>query len=127
MFRKTYVEVDLDAIKSNATFFMNNSKKKIIGVVKANGYGAVDYMEAKVLEETGVDFFAVSSLDEALRLRNHGIESKILILGYSPTDCMDLIRQKNISVVTLSKEYVEKADFKDVNVHIKLNTGMNRI
>ena len=127
MFRKTYVEVDLDAIKSNATFFMNNSKKKIIGVVKANGYGAVDYMEAKVLEETGVDFFAVSSLDEALRLRNHGIESKILILGYSPADCMDLIRQKNISVVTLSKEYVEKADFKDVNVHIKLNTGMNRI
>lgn len=127
MFRKTYVEVDLDAIKNNARFFMDNSSKKIIGVVKANGYGAIDYMEAKALAETGVDFFAVSSLDEAMRLRNHGIKEKILILGYSPLDCMDLIRENNISIVTLSREYVQKADLKDVNIHIKLNTGMNRI
>ena len=127
MFRKTFAEVDLDAIKNNAEFFMKNSKKKIIGVVKANGYGSIDYMEAKTLQKTGVDFFAVSSLDEAMRLRNHDIKGKILILGYAPMDHMDLIRENNISIVTISREYVEKADLKDVNIHIKLNTGMNRI
>ncbi|MBP5279422.1 MAG: alanine racemase [Erysipelotrichaceae bacterium] len=127
MFRETYIEVDLDCIKYNANFFKNNSKKSIIGVLKANGYGTIDYIEAEALKEAGVDFFAVSSLDEALRLRNHGIDDKILILGYVPETSMNLIRNNNLSIVTLSKDFVMKADLKDVNVHIKIDTGMNRI
>ena len=127
MFRKTYVEVNLDNIQSNVEFFRNKSEKKIIGVVKANGYGAIDYMEAKALKEVGVDFFAVSSLDEALRLRTHDIDDKIIVLGYVPSDSMDIIRKQNISVVTISKEFVLKTDLKDVCVQMKINTGMNRI
>ena len=127
MFRKTYVEVNLDNIKNNVRFFKNSSGKHIIGVIKANGYGVIDYMEAKILKDEGVDFFAVSSLDEALRLRNHGIDVKILILGYVPLECMNQVRENNISVITLSKDYVLQADLKDVNVQMKINTGMNRI
>ena len=127
MFRKTYVEVNLDNIQSNVKFFRNRSEKKIIGVIKANGYGTIDYMEAKALKEVGVAFFAVSSLDEALRLRAHGIDDKIVVLGYVPLESMDIIREKNISIVTLSREFVQKADLKDVNVQMKINTGMNRI
>ncbi len=127
MFRKTYVEVNLNSIRNNVRFFKNNSGKRIIGVIKANGYGVIDYMEAKVLIDEGVDFIAVSSLDEALRLRNHDIDVKILVLGYVPLECMDLVRKNNISVITLSKDYVLEADLKDVNVQMKINTGMNRI
>ena len=127
MYRNTYVEIDLDKLKFNARKFQENSKKEIIGVVKANGYCTVDYMQAKALEECGVDFFAVSSLDEALRLRKHGINGHILILGYVPSDAMDLIKENNISIVTVSKEFVQNTDLEGVKIHLKLNTGMNRI
>ena len=65
MYRDSYVEVDLDALKSNIQYFTSKSNKKLIGVVKADGYGIVDYIEAKTLKEAGVDYFAVSSLDES--------------------------------------------------------------
>ncbi|MBO4919881.1 MAG: alanine racemase [Erysipelotrichaceae bacterium] len=127
MYRNTYVEIDLDKLKYNAGRFREKSKKEIIGVVKANGYCTVDYMEAKALEECGVSFFAVSSLDEALRLRKHGICGQILILGYVPSEAMGLIKEYDISIVTVSREFVEKTDLKGVKIHLKLNTGMNRI
>ena len=127
MFRNSYVEIDLDSIKNNADYFIKHSNKKLIGVVKANGYGTIDYMEALALKEVGVDFFAVSSLDEAMRLREHGIKDKVLILGYVPEAGMDLIREKDFSIVTLSKDFVLNANLKNVNVHLKINTGMNRI
>ena len=58
-------------------------KTKIMAVVKANCYGHGDKVVAKLLENNGVDMFAVSSIDEALNLRNIGIQSDILILGYN--------------------------------------------
>ena len=127
MYRNSYVEVDLDRLKENAGWFMARKPKKLIGVVKANGYGIVDYIEAKTLKEAGVSFFAVSSLDEALNLRKHGIKDSILILGQVPEDAMDIIRQEDLSIVTLSIPFVENCDLKDVKVHLKLNTGMNRL
>ncbi len=127
MYRNSYVQVDLDKLKENARYFQSRSKKKLIGVVKANGYGIIDYIEAKTLKEVGVDFFAVSSLDEALNLRKHGIDDSILILGQVPEDSMDLLRKYDLSIVTLSLPFVKACDLKDVKVHLKLNTGMNRI
>ena len=127
MYRNSYVEINLDCIKNNALYFKNRSEKNLIGVVKANGYSTVDYMEIRALKEAGVDFFAVSSLNEALHLRRHEITDKILILGYVPEEYMDVVRNNNFSVVTVSKEYVEKCNLEGINVHLKINTGMNRI
>ncbi|MBR3005179.1 MAG: alanine racemase, partial [Erysipelotrichaceae bacterium] len=119
MYRNSYVQVDLDKLKENARYFQSRSKKKLIGVVKANGYGIIDYIEAKALKEVGVDFFAVSSLDEALNLRKHGINDSILILGQVPEDSMDLLRKYDLSIVTLSLPFVKTCDLKDVKVHLK--------
>ena len=127
MFRNTYVQIDLDKLRFNIDYFLHKSDKKMIGVVKADGYCSIDYMEAKILEEKGVDFFAVSSLDEALRLKKHDIQGKILILGYVPEDALDIVKENDISIVTVSPEYVKETDLKDVKVHLKLNTGMNRL
>lgn len=127
MYRNSYVEVDLDRLKHNIQYFLNKSNKKMIGVLKANGYGIADYIEAAALMEEGVDFFAVSSLDEALRLRKHNIPGQILILGYVSPDTLDIVRDNDLSIVTSSMDFIEKADLKDVRIHLKLDTGMNRI
>lgn len=127
MYRNSYVEVDLDRLKHNIQYFLNKSDKKMIGVLKANGYGIADYIEANALLEEGVDFFAVSSLDEALRLRKHHIPGQILILGYVSPDTMEIIRNNDLSIVTSSMDFLHKADLKDVKTHLKLDTGMNRI
>ena len=127
MYRKSYIEVDLDALAANARYFSNRNHKEIIGVVKANGYGIDALEEVKTLKEAGISFFAVSSLDEALDLRKNEIDGKILVLGCVPADSVDVIRNNDISIVTLSKDFVEKTDLKGVKVHLKLDTGMNRI
>ena len=127
MFRKSYIEINLDNLEANTRFFINDSNKGLIGVIKANGYGMVDYIEAEILKKAGVSFFAVSSLDEALNLRKHFIDDKILILGYVDPGDMNIVRDKGFSIVTVSKDYVISSDLKDVKVHLKLNTGMNRI
>ena len=127
MYRNSYIKVDLDNLQYNARYYMKKTNKKLFGVIKANGYGLVDYIEAKTLLEVGVDHFAVSSLDEAINLRKHGINSEILVLGHIPSHYLDVVRKYDISMLTISKDYVESNDLHDIKVHIKIDTGMNRI
>ena len=127
MYRNSYVEVDIDILNNNIDYFLNKSNKKMIGVLKANGYGITDYIVANILLEHGVDFFAVSSLDEALRLRKHDIKGEILILGYVSPKFLNLVKENDLSIVTVSLDYIQKADLENIKVHLKLDTGMNRI
>jgi len=127
MYRNTFLNVDLTRLKNNAKYFMGLKNKGLIAVVKANGYGIIDYMEAKALNEIGVEFFAVSSLDEALVLRKHKIKGNIICLGYIPESALDIVKNNDITMVSISKEYVENADIKGIKMHLKLNTGMNRL
>lgn len=126
MYRNSYIEINLDNIKYNIEV-LSKAGKKIIGVVKANGYGIIDYVEVETLKEAGVDFFAVSSLDEAIRLRKHSFDDEILILGYVPIESLDIVKVNRFSIVTISKDYLEKANLDGIKVHIKIDTGMNRI
>ena len=127
MYRNSYVEVNLDKLEHNIRYFQNRNDKKMIGVLKAHGYGLADYVEADTLQRLGVDFFGVSSLDEALRLRKHNIKGEILILGYVPESALDIVRENDISMVTVSMDYIRHYDLRDVKIHIKIDTGMNRI
>jgi len=127
MHRSTYLEVNLDKYRENIRYFKNKSDKKIMAVIKANGYGLIDYCLAEILREEGIDYFCVSSLDEALRLREKGFKEEILILGYIDINDLDIVRSNNLSMVTISKDYCEKANLKDIKIHLKINTGMNRL
>lgn len=127
MFRNSYVRIDLDKIQENAKFFMNHTKKDLIAVVKANGYGTIDWCEAEALEEIGVSFFAVSSLDEALNLRKHGITSNIILLGYVPKNALEIIKENNLTIVTYTEEFIDEVNLEGIKIHLKLNTGMNRL
>ena len=127
MYRNTYLEINVDSLYHNLDLFRNKTNKKMIAVVKANAYGTVDYEIASLLEERGVDFFAVSSLEEALRLRKHNIKSNILIMGYVRD--LALVKENDLSIITPNAEFVEqyKDELNGVKVHIKVNTGLNRL
>lgn len=127
MYRNTFVEYNLDDIYYNLKWFEDFTNKKMMAIIKANAYGAIDYYLAHKLENKGVDFFAVSNLEEAIRLRKHGINSKILIMGYVKN--LDVVKEYDLAIIIPTFEYVErfKNELKDVKVHIKVNTGLNRL
>lgn len=104
-----------------------------MAVVKANAYGHSASIVAPALEKNGADAFAVSNIDEALALREYGITSPVLILGYTPCDMADTLVKNNISQCVFSPEYAKALSKsavksgKTVKIHIKLDTGMSRI
>ncbi|MEG1165656.1 MAG: alanine racemase, partial [Oscillospiraceae bacterium] len=82
---RTWAEVKLSAIQYNYYSIKQNLPEncKFLGVVKANAYGHGAVGVAKMLERVSCDYLAVACLDEALELRNAGISTPILILGYT--------------------------------------------
>lgn len=110
-----------------------DESKKVIAVIKADAYGHGDIEVAKALIKDGIDFFAVSSLEEALSLRNNNINCAILILGFTPVENAKVLSKLNICQCVFSKEYAKKLNDAclkqdcSVDVHLKIDTGMGRI
>lgn len=127
MFRNTYLKINVDNLYHNCNLFTTKTGKRMMAVVKANAYGTVDYKIAKLLEKQGVDFFAVSSIEEALRLREHDIKSNILIMGY--VENFTVCKDNNLSIIIPSLNYAKRFSscLEGINVHIKINTGLNRL
>lgn len=132
-YSRAWCEIDYDAILHNVEEIKKLvGKTKIMGIVKANAYGHGDVKCAKALRDAGVDFFGVSSVDEALNLRQAGIQEDILILGYTPSKHFHYLHEKNIVQSLISIEYAHElnAYAKSVGVnircHCKVDTGMCR-
>ncbi|WP_411842610.1 alanine racemase [Salinicoccus sp. HZC-1] len=134
-YRDTVVDVDLDAIHENYKMIQNlHRDKTFIAVIKANAYGLGSVTVAEYLAARGVGFFAVATLDEAIELRMHGIREKILVLGaIRPEDINKAIQHRiavtapNLDWVTKARENVSDKYDKEVWMHIKVNSGMNRL
>ncbi len=132
---RTWAEIDLDDIEYNfkAVRSLIGSDAKLCCVVKANGYGHSAPSVSSLFERLGADMLAVSNVEEALQLRDSGISLPILILGYTPVECADILAKYNITQCVYSYDYgiklAENAFKKGVKVkiHIKLDTGMGRI
>lgn len=133
--RDAWVEVNLDSIEKNILQFKNYIRKdaKLFAVVKADAYGHGAVMIAPILLASGVEFLGVSSIDEALQLRDAKITAPILVLGAVPVWSFDWAATNNISVSVFSDEHIEacKQTFEKIKikpkVHVKIDTGMNRI
>lgn len=134
-FRRTWANIDLDAIKHN---FLQVRKKvlpktKILCVIKADAYGHGAVALAKEYERLGADWFAVSSFEEAFQLRSNDIKKPILILGYTPANMAYELSRFNISQTVFSEEYARELSHYatlnnvQVKVHLKIDTGMSRI
>ena len=133
--RDAWVEVNLDSIEKNILQFKKYIRKdaKLFAVVKADAYGHGAVMIAPILLASGVDFLGVSSIDEGLQLRDAKITAPILVLGAVPVWSFDWAATNNISVSVFSDEHIEacKQAFQKTKikpkVHVKVDTGMNRI
>ncbi|MBQ3077906.1 MAG: alanine racemase [Clostridia bacterium] len=134
--RRTWVEIDLDAIRENYRIsrqFLKDSTG-MIAVVKANAYGSGAPQVARLLEEEeGVTAFGVASFDEGERLRRAGIEKPVLILGYTPPYLAASLAALSLTVTVTSLAYAKElsaaatAASVELSVHVKVDTGMNRL
>jgi len=130
MYRNTYVEIDTDIISSNVQNILKkyNDYKYYIGVVKGNAYGHGGYI-SKTLVENGINYLAVSSLEEALDIRKY-VDVPILCLEPISLDYIEECIKNNITITVSNYNYFKElieADYPNLKIHLKLNTGMNRL
>ena len=129
--RRSWCEIDLNQIKQNCSIFCKYANTTdIIAVVKANAYGHGDIEVAKALESIGIDYFAVSNVEEAIRLRRGNVKGEILILGYTPTDSFEALHEYDLTQTLISEKYAEQLSHKTngkIKCQFAIDTGMNRI
>ena len=133
--RAVWAEINLDNLANNIREVrrVTNPKTKVSAVIKADGYGHGAVAIAQTLLENGADRFAVATLSEALQLRKEFKETQIMVLGYTPEHLAQEIIQNNIIQTIYSleqaKEFskVAKQLNKNIVVHIKIDSGMNRL
>lgn len=131
MYRKTYLEINESILKNNVQEIINHYSKYdyYFGVVKANAYGHGEHI-VNALIEGGINYLAVSSLDEAISIRNYNKSIPILCFGYVDYSDIPVSIENNITISILSYEYLTKLIKMDnldgLKVHIKVNSGMNR-
>ena len=130
MNKRTWVTVNLDALRHNFKLAQQLGVR-VMPVIKADAYGHGAVMCAKALGEIGADMFAVACLDEALELRHAGIQTDILILGYTAPEDFDILMREGIIQTVMSVEYAQRLSAavhgQKARVHIKLDTGMARL
>lgn len=132
--KRVTARVHLDAIRQNISNICRGipQNTKVCAVVKADGYGHGATAIAQALDNT-VDFFAVATVSEAVDLRAGAVKKPILILGYAwPEDYEELIEKDVRFTVFKEKDAKELSELgermgKKALIHIKVDTGMNRI
>ncbi len=131
-FDNTYVKIDLDIIRSNFEAVRRKAGVPVMAIVKADAYGHGAVQVARLLEGKCA-FFGVSSMLEALELRQAGLTTPILILGHTPVSAFPLAIQEGIrpaifhyeDAVLLSE--AAQAVGKPAPFHFAVDTGMSRI
>src|SRR5690554_3609307 len=133
---ETVLEIDLTKMVENLNYVRSRLRPhtKIMAMVKAFAYGAGSYDVARILEYNRVDYLAVAYADEGVSLREDGITIPIMVLNPELSSYDAMIRYRLepqlFSFRTLAyfaealKSTTESAPYP---VHIKLNTGMNRL
>ena len=133
--RLTRAEIDLE----NLLFNLKNIRKcagpgaKLIAVVKADAYGHGAEL-IQTLQDEGVDTFAVAFVDEAIALRQKGIDrAEIILLGHTPVESIPDLVEWDIQPAVYQKDFAMAlsdycvAEGVIMPIHLKVDTGMGRI
>lgn len=131
-FDSTRVKIDLDAISANFDAIQEKVQVPVMAVVKADAYGHGAIQVARFLQNKCA-FFGVSSMLEAMELRQAGLTTPILILGHTPVSAFATAVQENIrptiyrydDAVSLSEAALKVG--KLARFHFAVDTGMSRI
>lgn len=131
---RTWAEIDLNAIEHNFKQIQGYvGKTPIMAIIKANAYGHGSFRVAQCLEKAGASYFAVATVNEAIELREQGLKSPIMILGYVGDEDAYLIARYNITVPVYDCltanvfSNAAKQENKKIRIHFALDTGMTRI
>lgn len=139
---KAWAEISVKALKDNYRFLAErmrakNPNTRMITVVKADGYCHSNEICIPAFLEAGCDFFAVSSIEEAVAVRKIANRCKkhpeILVLGYTLPSEAKILCRHDILQCLISREYAEELSRcavrarVTVRVHVKVDTGMNRV
>lgn len=129
MYRRTYALIDCDALENNIKEIKEkyNEYKYYIGVVKNNAYGH-GFESVKYMIKGGINYLAVSSLEEALKLRNIEKNIPILILEPINYEYLDIAIKNNLTITIDNVDYFNKLlkDKIKIKFHLKIDSGMNR-
>ncbi len=130
----TVLEIHSKAIKHNLQYFQSKlqDQTKMLVVIKAFSYGSDAIEIAKILAEESIDYLAVSYASEGIELRRAGIVLPILVL-HAQVENFDNIIAYNLEPTIYSQRslalFLEKCANveKPYPIHIKINSGMNRL
>ena len=131
-FDSTRVVVDMDALSSNMDAIREKAGVPVMAVVKADAYGHGAVQVARLLQDQCA-FFCVSSILEAMELRQAGLTKPILLLGYTPAEAFPtairegirptIYRMEDALALSRAAQTVELP----ARFHFAVDTGMSRI
>ena len=132
---RTWIEIKKSSIKNNVKNIKAriSGNKLFLGVVKGNGWTCGTILYANCLIESGVDWLGVTNIEDALLLRREKINLPILLLCEIPSGRIKEALKNNIRLTVCTKKFVKQLSDEAVKlglkakVHIKINTGLNRI
>ena len=128
----TYVKINLDNLGNNIKEITKkyDNYNYYIGVVKSDAYGHGKYI-VNTLVENGINYLAVSYLDEAIKIRKYNKNIPILCLQPINLDDLELALKNNVTIIVHDLSYLNKLLKKEITkklkIHIKIDTGMNRL
>ncbi|MDW7650747.1 MAG: alanine racemase [Bacillota bacterium] len=133
--RPAWAEVDLSAIAHNVSQFRKHvsSQTRLMAIVKADGYGHGAVEVAREAVAAGISFLGVGMVEEAVQLRDSGLDTPILILGFTPKNYAPYLCEYNLTPTVFTPDEAEafsQAAVKSgrtLNVHVKVDTGMGRV
>jgi len=142
--RPVWAEISLGALKHNLDAiraFVNPKSEKrktprrVLCIVKGNGYGHGGPQVAKALEKFGADWFGVTCTEEGIAVRKAGVKGPVLILtSFVPGEEPHLLKHNLTPVIhrceqlaVLNRAAVRHAKRKPVVFHLKIDSGMNRL
>lgn len=132
--RPAWVEVDLSAIEDNTRRLVDIAAgAELMAMVKANAYGHGAVEVAKAAVRGGATWLGVYSVGEGVELREHGIETNVLVVGATLPERAGAGVANRLTLTVFSMDTAQAAAVAarelgtEARVHVKLNTGMNRL
>lgn len=134
-YRSTVAEINLEALRFNISQVKKRitSPTLVMSIVKANAYGHGALRCVRVLEESGVKFFGVATVEEGIQLREGGIRGEIIVLGGIISPSLETYLENRLKPVLHHVEEIKqwggflKDKQKEYPAHLKLDTGMGRL
>jgi alanine racemase len=141
--RPVWAEVSVSALADNYRAIRDyinpasekrKTPRKVLSIVKGNGYGHGGAPVAKALEKIGSDWFGVASAGEGIQIRKEGVRTPILVLGgFWPGEEKNLLEHDLTPAIHRCEQLATfeaaaaKLRKKHVAIHVKVDTGMNRL